>query len=90
MLNCASRTPEPIWDGGSLPDAPMVAREKIGWAEHSFGGGLKRTAYGAGTLCHNGSRRVRLSPNADCVIIGEQKAKSQGSKKLDIVAEKAA
>ena len=41
--------------------------------------GLKENNCGTGTLAHNRSRRVRLSPNADCVMIGEEKAKCQAA-----------
>ena len=67
---------------GGVPfsDAPVVTREKACRAERSSCGGLKESTCGAGMLGHNRSRLVRLSPNADCGIIGEEKAKCQALK----------
>lgn len=42
--------------------------------------GPKESTCGTGTLGHDCSRRVRLSPNADGQSMGEEKANDQGSR----------
>jgi|SRR5579859_5676581 len=65
---------------GPFPDSAVVTWEKVRRAERSFCGGLKESTCGTGTLGHNRSRRVLFSPNADCGMIGEEKAKCQAAR----------
>ncbi|MGH9726738.1 MAG: hypothetical protein ACRD41_16905, partial [Candidatus Acidiferrales bacterium] len=68
---------------GPFSNSAVVMRENVCRAQRSFCWGLKESNCGNGELGHNRSRRVRVSPNADSVIIGEQKAKCQAFKNVD-------
>jgi hypothetical protein len=56
-------------------DAAMSRVWKHHYAERSFVGELKKGACGEWVASHIRVRRLLLSANADCVMIGEEKAK---------------